>query len=132
MSNLKEKLFEQRNIGKLWGKFAIAGSKIAMFVSGYTVLMVSVNAYSTVSSLLATFGINIRFFVYMGIVLMPLILAYLLAWKYLVRSFYGAWAKQFWKEDNPVVKQLEKMESTNKDILERLTAIEKNQERSKT
>ena len=117
MGKLRDSLLKQHNTGQLWGRFALAGSQIAIFVSGYTFLMVSVNAYEPVSRWFAEMGINVAFWLFMLVVIIPILVAYLLAWKFLVKSFYTSWTEQFWQQDNPLTKKLD-------EINERLKRLE--------
>jgi hypothetical protein len=119
--SIREKLFKQHNIGHVWGRFALAGSQIAIFVSGYTFLMVSFNAYNPIYVFMAqNFGYELDFWVYLGIVFVPIILAYIVAWKFLVRSFYLSWADQFWQQSGDVVEKINEISEQNKKILEKL------------
>ncbi len=72
-------------------------------------LMVSVNAYSPISAwLLEMHDINLSFPLFMVFIILPVVLAYTLAWKYLVKSFYSSTVEQFWEQSRKlVVKMLE-------------------------
>jgi len=102
---------KQKDIGHGWGRFALAGSQIAVFVSGYTFFMVSLNAYEPVSKwFLEQWGWQLSFWLFMVVVAFPILVAYLLAWIFLVVSFYHSWAEQFWKQPNPIDGKLDKIE----------------------
>ena len=120
--SVKDKLFKQSNIGQWWGKFGLAGSQIAIFVSGYTFIMVSVGAYTPISAFFEKQGYVLSFWLYIGVVIIPIIVAYFLAWKLLVRSFFKQWANQFWKESDDGLNKLIKQ---NEEIIRRLDKLEK-------
>jgi len=84
----------------------LAGSQVAILVSGYTMLMVSVNAYFPISFWLAEYDIYIRFPVFISIIALPIITAYILAWKYLVKSFYNSSVDQFWGQSKTPVERM--------------------------
>lgn len=106
MARLKEKILKGRRVSDIWGRFALAGSQIAILVSAYTMLMVTVNAYVPISSWLTGYGISVQFWVFIVIILVPIIIAYILAWKYLVKPFYRSSVEQFWLQDNPLAKEI--------------------------
>ena len=124
MGRLRDKLASQHNTGRLWGRFALAGSQIAVFVSGYTFFMVSLNAYEPVSAWFAEHGMNVPFWLFILVVLLPILIAYLLAWKFLVVSFYTSWTEQFWKQNNPLDKIEKQMDEGFKEMGERLKRLE--------
>lgn len=104
--NIKEKIFKQYHIGHIWGRFAVAGTQIAIFVSGYTFLMVSANFYETANEFLEKSGMFLEFWQYMLIVAVPILIAYLFSWKFLVKSFYNSWADQFWSQSDKYIEKI--------------------------
>jgi hypothetical protein len=91
-------------------------------MSAYTMLMVTINAYAPVSQWLVEHGIRLSFLVFMAIVLVPIIIAYFLAWKLLVATFYRSSTEQFWeqsKEWTEKFKKIDEIEKTLKEILDR-------------
>jgi hypothetical protein len=115
--SIKDFIFKQHTIGQLWGKFALAGSQIAIFVSGYTFLMVSVNAYEPVNKFLEDIGWFLQFWQYMAIIVVPILLMYLFAWKFLVKSFYLSWADQFWQQSKDHTDNWKKIKEQNDEII---------------
>ena len=128
MANIKDKILKQHNIGG-WGRFSLAASQIAMFVSSLTFLMVAVNAYAPVAEWLMEHGIHLPFWMFMAIVVVPIVIAYVLAWKFLVPSFYRSSTEQFWLQNNPLIKEIQDIKKILSDelpeIRKRLEALEK-------
>ncbi len=129
MYNFKDKIMKQKNTGRQWGRFALAGSQIGIFVSTLTLLMVVINAYAPVSAWFMERGIYLRFWVFMGGIVGLLMIAYVLAWKYLVVSFYNSSTEQFWLQNNPLIKKIENIEKIIgeelPEIKKKLEALEK-------
>ncbi len=120
----KESLFKQHNIGQLWGKFALAGTQISIFITGYTFIMVSVNAYIPIAGWFVTYGIRFAFWFYMMMIVLPVIVAYILSWKFLVKSFYLSWAEQFWRESKDYIEAMEQIKKQNDKIINELANLE--------
>ncbi len=112
MSKIKDGILKQHNIGQFWGRFALAGSQIAIVVSTLTLLMAATSAYPSVSTWLAGYGVHMRFWVFITIIVVPIVIAYFLSWKFLVRSFYRSSTEQFWNQDNPLITKLDNIEKT--------------------
>lgn len=122
---LTQLVFKQHNIGQVWGRFALASSQIAIFVSGYTLLMVSTSSYNPISTFIyQNFNIMLNFGIYLGMVFFPILVVYLLSWKFLVRSFYLTWADQFWQQSKEYVDKLDGIKKQNEMILQRLNDLE--------
>ncbi len=121
MANLRDKIWKQRLIGQTWGRFALAGSQIGIFVSAYTMLMVTVNAYIPISGWLLGYGFYLRFWVFMAIVLIPMVIAYFVAWKLLVATFYRSSTEQFWEQSKEHTDRMKRIEM----MLEELTGKNK-------
>ncbi len=120
----KESLFKQHNIGQLWGKFALAGTQISIFITGYTFIMVSVNAYIPIAGWFVKYGISLAFWFYMMMIVLPVIVAYILSWKFLVKSFYLSWAEQFWRESKDYIEAMEQIKKQNDKIINELANLE--------
>lgn len=120
MSNLKHTIWKQHTVSQVWGRFALAGSQIAIFFSVYTMVMVTVNAYAPISSWLAGFNIRLSFWAFLIILLIPIAIAYYLSWKLLVATFYRSSTDQFWAQSKEWTEKLEKIDSMD----ERLKMIE--------
>jgi len=131
LDSLKDKILAQKSIGQSWGRFALAGSQIAIVVSTLTLLMASIGAYPSVSLLLKGYGISLHFWVFLSVIVFPIVVAYFLSWKYLVWSFYKSSTEQFWNQDNPFSKDIRDMKKTLKHelpkIRKRLRSLEKKQ-----
>jgi hypothetical protein len=128
MPNLKDKIWKQRTIGQAWGRFALAGSQIAIFVSTWTMLMVTINAYAPVSEWLVGHGIHLRFWMFAVIAIIPIVVAYFLSWKLLVATFYRSSTEQFWeqsKEWTERLKKIDKIDTIEKAISEIKESIRK-------
>jgi len=120
---LNNRLLKQRNIGKHWGRFALAGSQLGVMVWMMTLLMTSIPAYIPVSEWLMKFGIYIRFWMFLSIILMVLLAWYFISWKYLVASFYSSSTEQFWIHNNPLKTEIELLKEDNKEIKGKLDSI---------
>lgn len=120
---------KQHRISDLWGRFALAGSQIAVIVSAYTMLMVTINAYVPISTWLIGYGIHIRFWMFMIIIIVPIIIAYFFAWRFLVAPFYRSSVEQFWLQSNPLIKKIDNIEKILNtelpEIKKRLEGLEK-------
>jgi Zn-dependent protease with chaperone function len=128
MMKFKEAIWKQHKIGQTWGRFALAGSQISIFISTYTMLMVTVNAYAPVSSWLVGIGIHLQFWQFLGVLLLPMIIAYVLAWKFLVQSYYRTSVEQFWQQGKEWTDKLDKideLEKNQKIMLEMLEKLQK-------
>ena len=129
---ITDKLMKQRNIGKTWGKFAVASSQIAIFMSAYMLLMVLINAYVPISKwAMDYFGIYLRFWVFIVIAATPVVLAYVLAWTLLVSSFYQQSVSQFMQQNPELTDGLKDireiksmMKSEFKEIKDRISELE--------
>ena len=116
MSNIKNWLFKQHTIGQSWGRFALAGSQIAVLVSTYTMIMVTISAYEPISTWLQSKSINLPFWVFILIIIIPIIIAYFVAWKYLVASFYRSSVNQFMEQNKELVEGLKEITEMNGKI----------------
>jgi len=132
MSKITHWVFKQHTIGQAWGRFALAGSQIAVVVSSFTMLMVTINAYTPISSWLVGYGIYLRFWMFLTIIIVPIIIAYFVAWKYLVATFYRSSVDQFMAQNKELTDELAKIEDIKKilsdelpKINDRLEALEK-------
>ncbi len=114
-----DKVFKQHFIGG-WGRFSLASSQIGIFVSSMTFFMVGINAFIPVSQWFMQHDIYLRLWVFMAIIIIPILIAYFIAWKFLVASFYRSSTEQFWNQNNPIVKEIE---DTNKVLKEELKQI---------
>lgn len=124
MFKLKEKILKQHNIGQSWGRFALAASQIAMFVSVLTLCMVTINAYVPVSVWLVKHGIQLQFWMFVSIIIVPIMVAYFLAWKFLVPSFYRSSTEQFWKQSE-ITQKFDKLDNIEKILGDELPEIKK-------
>ena len=132
MHSIIGNIFKQRTIGQTWGRFALAGSQIAIVFSSFTMLMVAINAYATISTWLLQYGIHLRFWVFMTILAVPIIIAYFIAWKFLVATFYRSSVDQFMTQNKELTDRLTKLDNieqilgdTLPEINDRLEALEK-------
>ena len=117
MGGIKSKLFKQHTIGQTWGRFALAGSQIAVVVSSYTMLMVTINAYTPISTWLVQHGIYLHFWMFLVIIIVPIIIAYFVAWKFLVATFYRSSVDQFMTQNKELTDELAKIEEIKKMIV---------------
>lgn len=125
MGNLTDKIFKQHAIGQTWGRFALAGSQIAVLVSTYTMLMVTINAYAPISEWLIHHGIYLRFWMLITVLLVPMIVAYFLAWKFLVVSFYRSSVDQFMAQNKELTDELAKIEDIKRMLVSEFTEVKK-------
>lgn len=127
LENLKDRVLKQRTIGG-WGRFSLAASQISIFVTTLTLLMVTVNAYAPISLWLVEHNITLSFWMFISIVIVPIMIAYFLAWKYLVSSFYRSSTEQFWMQSKPLLDKLDSIKEVLDDelpeIKKRLDTIE--------
>jgi len=126
---LRDRILKQHNIGETWGRFALAGSQIAVMVSTYTMLMVTVNAYEPISAWFTEKGINLSFWVFMAIIIVPIIIAYFIAWKYLVVSFYRSSVEQFMEQNEELMGGLKKIADMEKTLVSIQKTLEKMQKK---
>lgn len=131
MGKIIDRIFKQHAIGQTWGRFALAGSQIAVLVSSFTMLMVTINAYVPISAWLMEYGIYLRFWAFITIIIAPIIIAYFIAWKYLVVSFYRSSVDQFMAQNKELTDELAKIEDIKQllvsefaEIKERLGKLE--------
>lgn len=130
MSGLRHKIFGQRNIGKQWGIFAQVASQLAIFVSMINLLLIAATAYNTtLSGWFIEKGIDIGFWHFVFIIVGLLGVAFILLYKFALPSFFEFWNDQFYRHDNPLVRDVEeikKMLANNLlDIEKRVEKLEK-------
>lgn len=124
--SIKEKLWQQHRIGETWGRFALAGSQITVFVSMWTMLAVTIDVYTPIKSWVSGYGINLPLWGFMAVIIVPIIIAYLFAWKFLVASYYRTSVEQFWKQGSEWTAKLDKidaLESQLKDLNRKLDEV---------
>ncbi|MCJ7805196.1 hypothetical protein MUP46_00950 [Patescibacteria group bacterium] len=108
-------IFGQQNISKRLGMFFLTVTQVGMVVSLLILLETSVNAYVEISTWLMGYGIYIRFWIFMSVIISVLIITYILAWKFLLPSYLSSWNEQFYKHDNLVQKDLEEIKRQMSD-----------------
>ena len=109
-------LFKQKNIGRYWGRFALAGAQVSGFISIIILCFTAISAYIPVSQWLMQFGIYIQFWLFIVVILGGMVLLYLFSWGYLVRSFYSSSNEQFWKNDNPIRTEITLLKEENEKL----------------
>lgn len=120
---MKGNVFKQKYIGKYWGKIALAGSQLGVFIAFLTLLTATVSAFPIVSGWLDSIGIHMQFWMFVGLIVLVVIILYVLSWVYLVASFYSSSTEQFWIHNNPLKGEVDILKTeigSLKDIIKTL------------
>lgn len=122
------KFLEQKNVGSWWGGFKQSVAQLNFYMVFMTLVMVAVGFWNdNLSTLLASWGLDIPFWVFGIFIITILVIGLLFEYKVSIPSFYSFWAEQFWKHKNPMKKELEsfrkEVAGENQAIREELKAI---------
>lgn len=118
-------IWRQHLIGQTWGRFSLAASQIAIFVSTWTMIAVTINVYAPIQVWFAQHGIYLPFWMFMAIIIVPIIIAYFLAWKLLVATYYRSSTDQFWAQSKEWSDRISKIDNIDETLRNELPAINK-------
>ena len=122
----------QKDIGSWWGQFLLSVGQIAILVSLATMSFAAIAAYAVIQDFFWGIGIELRFWHFVLCIVVMLLIALVMAYKFSLPSFFSVWNNQFWSHKNPMRGQMEtmngRMESmqfTLENIRSRLDKLEK-------
>ncbi len=121
-------MIRQKNIGRQWGSFVLVVTQMGIFTSSLTLLLVAINAYGEISGWLRIHGVTMPFWVFIvGIFGLMVVVFPVLAWKFLLPSYYSSSNEQFFRHNNPIMKDMEELKKNNAEMKELLEELVKKQ-----
>ena len=122
-------LLKQYDIGTWWGALKSTYSNAAVYLSLFNTAMIVPMAYVTwISPWLQGVGLNLPFGLFLGAILIFALLTLLFEYKLSTPSGFSFWSEQFWKHNNPIRSEFEKVNGRMDAQNERLKVIEKSLE----
>ena len=119
MSILGKIFSQKKKMGKQWGIIAQIATQGSMFLNIISLLLLMMTAYTTtLSGWFIQHGIYLKFWMFAIVVLGLLGVASIILWKFAIPSFYSVFNDQFYRHDNPLVKDMELLKRQNQEILE--------------
>ncbi len=123
-------VFKQRNIGRQWGIIANIAAQLSIFIAMLNLILLVTTAYNTtLSGWFRTYGIPINFVTFIGLIVLLLFVAAVLAYKFALPSYFSAMNDQAYKHDNPIRKDIKKVQDTLdsklNELENRLSELEK-------
>lgn len=126
MKRITKAILRQYDIGKWWGGFSNALGNVAVFITIYNMILLTPIAYVTwLSPWLIGLGIKLPFWQFLLFIAICGCIVILVAYKLLTPSSFVFWSSQFWKHENPMKKQLDKIGRTQ----DKFGKIQENQDK---
>lgn len=120
MQRLKAKLFKQYTISPLVGGVKDLAQRTMFYVSAINFVLLIITTFS-VSQLVNQIGL----FVFVGIIIVVLLLAMAIEYKFILPSSWVFINKQRYKHGEPLIKDIQEVLKVQKKMIKRLRAIEK-------
>lgn len=119
-------LLKQRNVGRQWGTFVNIAAQLSILITMLNLVLLLTTAYNTtLSGWFKIYGIPINFVTFMGLIILLLLIAAVLAYKFALPSYFSAINDQIYKHDNPIVRDIAKVQKTLDSLVSRLEELEK-------
>lgn len=117
---LKEKIFNQVNVGMAWGGFKAIISSASGYASWISLAMQAVVLYTVLTPYMQTRDIELPFWCFVLILFVLVICVMLFEWKVTIPSVMKFSNAQQYKHDNPIRKDLEQLKNDMELIKEKL------------
>jgi uncharacterized membrane protein len=113
---------KQRNGGIWWGHLKQLISQIGLYAFIVNLALLIPTAFNTTFYpwWYRMFGVELSFWWFMGAVLLVFGLMALVEWSFGLRSYFSSWTSQFWTPDNPMRKDMERLDRQQKAIMKHL------------
>ena len=123
------RMFKQKNLGNSWGYIAQTASQAGVFITGINFFMLAATFFATAfSPYLAERGIVIPFWIFLSLLIIPIVSVGFIMFKYAVPSFFSAFNDQFYKHGSDLKKDMDELKKGNRDILKRIGKLENKKE----
>lgn len=124
------RIFKQHYIGKQWGTFAQVATQGAIFITIINLVLLTATAYNTtLNPWFELKGLYIPFWVFMGSIIVFLLFAAILIYKFALPSFYSFFNDQFYRHGNLLKRDLELLKEENGKILKKLEELKEELEK---
>ena len=117
------KLFKQHKVGKSWGHLMQVAGQIGYVITVVNLCLLII----TTSTLLQTRGIMMPVWLLGLLAVIVIGSAGLIIFKYGLPSFFGAWNQQFYKHNNPMRADLEKIQKQLDEMARKIDELCKEQ-----
>lgn len=102
-------IFKQSNLfGRWWGNIQTVAQHTNIYIQFMILGFSAVSAYGWISASLHQWGINMPFWLFAILVILGIVLMSLFAWSLTIPSTFATWNYQWWNNENPLRKKLEK------------------------
>lgn len=119
---ISKSIFRQYDIGVWWGGVKNVAGSVVAYVTFLNLIFVAPLAFKmVVYPWLSERGIELPFFVFMGVLFLGIAVIFMVEFKITLPSFYRFWNEQWWEHNNPMRR---KMDAMDKRMDKRLKAIE--------
>jgi len=123
-------VLKQKNLGQQWGVFATLAGQLSIFIAMLNLLLLITTAYNTtLRGWFEHYNIPLNFWTFTGSVALLLTIAASLLYKFALPSFFSFLNDQAYRHDNPIRKDIEKLQKTLdsnlKEVEGRLEKLEK-------
>ena len=123
------RVFKQKNLGQQWGIFATLAGQLSIFIAMINLLLLIMTAYNTtLRGWFEYYNIPLNFWSFTGLVVLLLTITAYLLYKFALPSFFSFLNDQGYRHDNPIRKDIERVQKTLdnnlKEVKERLKKLE--------
>lgn len=122
--NWHKNLWSQKNVGNWWGGFKQVATQLSLYYQVLVLALILPTAYTTtLAPWLHEHNISIPFWVFAASAVGLLVVVGIAEYKLSLPSYFSFWNQQYYRHDNPLVKDVKALHDKIDTLTEKIEAL---------